>query len=185
MVRPSTPGRGSGNPLANGQPPTQIRVNAIEESLDARRPLSHLSDGLPTSGWRHPTYGASCSGREVTLALRVPARFNHLEVDVFHEFRGKFVRASLEDRLPPQTELMVPRDRMNWRASLERPMTTRRLRIHRELGRIAEVRLWETMRREDALGLRGAPLRTFNAVAPLAAEPSDVDESGEGGAADS
>jgi len=128
---------------ASPDPGTCIRVNAINESIDARRPLSHLSDGLPTSGWRHPTYGASTSGREVDLKLREPGRFNHVEIDVFRKFVGKFVKASMDDPLPPEIEIVVTEDRVNWRASFGEPVTARALRIQREEGRAAEVRLWE------------------------------------------
>lgn len=128
---------------------TRIRVNAIDESVDARRPLSHLSDGLPTSGWRHPTYGASVSGVELDLKLREPGRFNRIEIDTFHRFVGRFVKASLEDPVPPAAQILVPADGMAWRRSLDAPITARTLRLEREEGRIGEVRLWQVLA-EDA-----------------------------------
>jgi len=159
--------------VGRGDPaPTTIRVNAIDESVDARRPLSHLSDGLPSSGWRHPTYGASTSAREVDLKLREPGRFNRIEIDVFRKFAGRFVPASPEDAAPPLPAVAVPEDRMAWRASLAKPFAARTLRLQREEGRAAEVRLWEVGRPEVEL-LQGTRPEAFVSVAPLTAETLD------------
>lgn len=160
-------------PLVVGVSPhegTCIRVNAIDESIDARRPLSHLSDGLPTSGWRHPTYGASTSGREVDLKLRKPGCFNHIEIDVFRKFIGKFVTASMDDPLPPQTEIVVPEDRVNWRVSFGELVTARTLRILREEGRAAEVRLWEVQKPGTPLELRATKQTTFRSADSIDSE---------------
>jgi len=158
--------------VAAGEPrPTRIRVNAIDESIDARRPLSHLSDGLPTSGWRHATYGTTASGREVDLLLREPGRFNHVELDVFHEFKGQFVKASMSDPAPPRAEVAVPADRMNWRATFDKPITARKLRLRREEGRLAEVRLWEVLPRDKALAFGGTGRRVFKPVGIIETGP--------------
>ncbi|MFQ5808143.1 MAG: LamG-like jellyroll fold domain-containing protein [Armatimonadota bacterium] len=140
-----------------GDTSTRIRVNAIDEAVDARRPLSHLSDGLPTSGWRHATYGASSSGRVVELKLREPGQFNHVEVDVFHQFTGRLLGMRAE------TDLVVPSDRMHWRRSLPEPVTASTLRIERDEGRIAEVRLWKLMPSADSPPAD----RVFRAAGPL------------------
>ena len=136
--------------LTSGAPaPTRIRVNALDEALDARRPLSHLSDGLPASGWRHPTYGASSSARVVDLILREPYRFNRMELDVFRRFDGTLLRTSREDTVPPKTRVHVPADRVNWRHSFVGGVSAKVLRLKRDEGRVAEVRLWEVMDYRD------------------------------------
>jgi len=158
--------------VAKGEPPrTGIRVAAIDESLDARRPLSHLSDGLPTSGWPHPTYGSSESGREVDLLVREPGRFNRIELDVFHAFKGRFVKASLSDPVPPRADVEVPPDRMGWRASFGQTVTARTLRLQREEGRLAEVRLWEVLATGQPLALKETGRRIFAPVGPIATQP--------------
>ena len=161
-------------PLTVASPPgsaRHIRVNAIDEAIDAGRPLSHLSDGLPTSGWRHPTYGASTSGRCVDLRLREPGRFNRIEIDVFHLFSGRFAKASVSDPLPPITDIDVPGDRMHWRWSAGTPVSARRLRIEREEGRVAEVRLWDVSADGRGPRLPPGPRRVFR---PLGALESEV-----------
>ena len=150
--------------IPGGGRPTRIRVNAIDEAVDAERPLSHLSDGLPTSGWRHPTYGASVSGRTVDLRLREPGRFNRIEMDVFRRFRGRFIKASVDEPMPPNTDIAVPDDRMHWRWSSKNPLTTRLLRIERDEGRIAEVRLWEVLQDQESFPLPPGPQRTWQPV---------------------
>jgi len=149
---------------------TRIRVNAIDESIDARRPLSHLSDGLPTSGWRHPTYGASVSGREVDLKLREPGRFNRIEIDTFHTFTGLFVQAPGQDALPFEREIVVPEDRMHWRHAFRNPVAIRTLRIQRSEGRIGEVRLWEVLDAQFAPNQPEQGKRTFYGVAGFDSE---------------
>ncbi|HRU07282.1 MAG TPA: hypothetical protein P5137_16070, partial [Candidatus Brocadiia bacterium] len=122
-----------------------IRVCAVEEAVDARRPLSHLSDGLATTGWPHPTYGASSSGREVELIFRNEERFNHVEVDVFRGFAGSIEAVGVESGGMPKTPLAVPADRMAWRGHFDMPARARALRIRRDDGRIGEVRAWEVL----------------------------------------
>ena len=155
---------------ATAQRPTHIRVNAVDEAVDAGRPLSHLSDGLPTSGWRHPTYGASTSGRSVDLCLREPGRFNRIEVDVFHLFSGHFAQASVADPVPPAPAIVVPDDRMHWRWSCAAPVTARRLRIERGEGRAAEVRLWEVAPAGQTPTLPQGGRRVFFPVGPIGHE---------------
>jgi len=161
-------------PLAvrtGGTSPTTIRVNAIDETIDARRPLSHLSDGLPTSGWRHPTYGASSSARVADLRLREPGRFNRIELDVFHEFKGRLLRVGRDDTVPRETPLSVPKDRMNVRRSFAAPVKAGVLRIERDEGRIGEVRLWEVMQEGGIPDLADAAKeRIFRPAGPLDSE---------------
>ncbi len=132
--------------------PVLIRVNAIDESVDAKRPMSHLSDGLPTSGWPHPTYGSRFSGKEVTIKLRQTGRFNRIELDVLHGFTGRFVSPAPGEVAPPKNDINVPSGRTRWSASLDKPFIARSLKLQREAGRIGEVRLWEILKDEKDLG---------------------------------
>ena len=166
------PARGSLVPLllsAEGHGATAIRVNAVDESVDERRPLSHLSDGLPTSGWPHPTYGTSASGREVDLKLREPGRFNRIEIDAFKGFEGAFVPTA-GDLALGKAAIRLAEDRVIWRCRLARAVTAKRLRIHREGGRAAAVRLWEVLPDAAELGL-SEPTRRYVPVGDIHTEP--------------
>ncbi|MCK5805925.1 MAG: hypothetical protein KAI66_24050, partial [Lentisphaeria bacterium] len=75
-----------------------------------------------------------------------------------------------EDPVLPEGDIVVPEKRMHWRWSSPDTFTARTLRIERDEGRLAEVRIWDVVHESSPFNLPAGRQHSWHPVALLAAD---------------